>query len=144
MDLCDKSVFTGRSNCMWAVIGDDGNECPCAIVELLDARGGKDPSFKFLNFSLEPRLVLDYKLEVGNADLARITTVLAFSFGRSLSVAAKSGVKKLKIFGRSDEMRDLFDNMITALQPQQDIKAYRQGAWLVIESIRLGTTNEPS
>lgn len=136
VNWCENAVLVGRSNCMWAVIGRDGRECPCAIVELTDARYGKDPSFKFLNVFLEPKLILDYKPEVRQIDLAQITTVLGFSFGQSLLVAAKNGVKKLKIFGCSDEMRHLFDNVIMALQPEQGIRACRQGAWLVIESSR--------
>jgi len=71
---------------------------------------------------------------VKQVNLTQITTVLGYSFGQSLLIAAKKGAKKLKIFGRSDEMRHLFDNVIIALQPEQGIRACCQGAWLVIES----------
>jgi len=52
----------------------------------------------------------------------------------SLKMAHDNGLKKLKIFGRTQEMLNLFDSML--MQEAEGFSLYRQGGWLIIEDIR--------
>ena len=70
---------------------------------------------KFLNIFLEPRLILDYKSEVHKGDLQEIFNIISSALTESMTLALRNGVKKLKIFGRTDEMLGAFDLIIAEI-----------------------------
>ncbi len=133
VDWCEK-VIEDNQTILWEVY-DTENKLPRAIIELVDAKDSKDPSFKFLNIYLEPNLILDYKVKIEKDDITESAGVLAFAMSASFDKAKESGTKKLKIFGRTTEMHGLFDMLILdAPKMKLNETLYRQGSWLVIES----------
>ena len=132
---CEKILDGGKPQCLWALC-DEGSDCPRAIVEMTNATGSKDPSFKFLNIHVEPRLILDFKQDIGKNELEALGKIIAYAFMESLKLALNSGSKKLKIYARTQEMNTLFDTLILKSTPEEGADLYRQGKWLVIEANR--------
>jgi hypothetical protein len=109
------------------------NQSP-AIVEMVDARAGKDPAFKFLNIYFAPNLNLEFKDEPGSEDLADIKQVLITAFSESTNHAISKG-SKFKMYGRTQEIAKLFEAMmINTDQVNSSFTVIRQSRWLVIES----------
>lgn len=110
---------------------------PHAVVEVTDATRAKDPSFKFLSIYLEPGLILDCKEVVNKDDILAVIRVIGFAIGETFRMAVRSDTNKLKIFGRTDEMRNVFDTLVATIDTTDfGAKVYRQGKWLIIESDR--------
>lgn len=135
IDWCDKALLDSDVF-LWELC-EEGLDAPHAIVEIADASKSKDPSFKFLNIYLEPRLILDYKDEIRKEDLQEVISIFAYAMMASLDLAQNNGTSKLKVYGRTDEMRNLFDSLV--LNTDTDgigVTIYRQGKWLVIDGKR--------
>jgi len=133
IDWCEKSLASDDPICLWAVC-HEGNNTPRAIVEISDARKSKDPAFKFLSLYLEPKLILDCKDVITKDDLMDAIGVIAFAMIESFRMAIENGTRKLKVFGRTDEMRNVFDTLVAITDPTDfGAQLYRQGKWLVIE-----------
>ena len=109
VDWCEKSILED-GHCLYS-LDDSEKKSVRAIVEIADASKAKDPSFKFLNIYMEPSLV------------------------NSLQMALKKGTRKLKVYARTDEMKNMFDSLVLTANPQDSgATLYRQGRWLVIEA----------
>ncbi|VAW66545.1 hypothetical protein MNBD_GAMMA10-3050 [hydrothermal vent metagenome] len=135
VDWCKKSI-TQDSHCLYA-LRDNEKKSIRAIVEITDASKSKDPSFKFLNVYLEPNLINDHKEEVRQEDLLEGIKIIAFALVESLKMAASKGTKKLKVYARTDEMKNMFDSLVATSNPEESgVVFYRQGKWLVIETQR--------
>jgi hypothetical protein len=136
VDWCEKEIEEKQPGelCLWALCSDGGDN-PRAIVEMTDARKSKDPSFKFLNIYLEPRLILDYKDEVRKDDLSEAIKIISFALTESMKISMSNGLNKLKVYGRTAEMRSMFDNLILSADDNGPINLYRQSKWLVIEAV---------
>ena len=135
VDWCEKAISgdDDTAPCLWA-LNQEGRSAPHAIVEMTDASRSKDPAFKFLNVELEPRLILDYKEEIRKSDLMETVKIISFALVEALKLALNNGTRKLKIYGRTDEMRSIFDSLILTIDPKSnDFNIYRQSKWLVIE-----------
>ena len=129
VDWCEKVLAAGENH-LWEIC-EEGDTFPRAIVEIADARKSKDPSLKFLNIYLEPNLILDYKEEVLKEDIEAAIDILAYAMIASLSLAEDKGTRKLKIFGRTSEMLNLFDSLLLTAPDEYNLK--RQGKWMIIE-----------
>ncbi len=135
VDWCEKSIAQD-DHCLYALSDSEKNSIR-AIVEITDARKSKDPSFKFLNIYLEPSLINDYKDEIRQDDLLEGIKLIAFALVESLKMAVSKGTKKLKVYARSDEMKNMFDSLVATSNPEESGAVfYRQGKWLVIETQR--------
>ncbi len=135
VDWCEKSI-TQDNHCLYALSDSEKNSIR-AIVEITDARKSKDPSFKFLNIYLEPSLINDYKDEIRREDLLEGIKIIAFALAESLKMAVNNGTKKLKVYARTDEMKNMFDSLVATSNPEESGAVfYRQGKWLVIETQR--------
>jgi len=133
IDWCEKVLSQGEPICLWSLCEDDSTKSR-AILEITDARKSKDPSFKFLNIYLEPSLIFDCKEEVRQEELIEVINITSYALIASLQLALQNGTKKLKIFGRTEEMRSLFDSLVLTAKPEEmEATVYRQGKWLVIE-----------
>ena len=133
VDWCEKSVG-GAEHCLFSLNDDSSVR---AVVEIADASKSKDPSFKFLNIYLEPSLIVDYKDEVRQEDLEEPIAIIAFALLESLKMALENGTTKLKVYARTDEMKNLFDSLVLTANETADksnAEFYRQGRWLVIET----------
>ena len=131
---CEKSAEEGGADpALWALTAE-GSPVPRAVVEMTDARRSRDPSFKFLNIFMEPSLIMDYKEEVHKDELLELIKITTFALTEALRMVVDTGVKKLKIFGRTDEMKSVFDTLILSFNEVSQLDAYRQGKWLVIEA----------
>ncbi len=138
VDWCEKIIAddSGETPCLWA-LNQEGISAPRAIVEMTDASKSKDPSFKFLNVYLEPRLVLDYKEEIHQSDLVESVQIISFALIEALRLTLDNGTQKLKVYGRTDEMRSMFDSLILTMNKENnDFSIYRQSKWLVIKAVR--------
>ncbi len=132
---CEKSIVQNE-HCLYALCDSEKNSIR-AIVEITDARKSKDPSFKFLNIHLEPNLINDYKEEVRQEDLLEEIKVITFALVESLKMAVNKGTKKLKVYARTNEMKNMFDSLVATSNPKESGAVfYRQGKWLVIETER--------
>jgi len=135
VDWCEKSIAQ-VNHCLYALSDSDKNSIR-AIVEITDARKSKDPSFKFLNIYLEPSLINDYKDEIRQEDLLEGIEIIAFALAQSLKMALNKGTRKLKVYARTDEMKNMFDSLVATSNPEESGAVfYRQGKWLVIETQR--------
>lgn len=135
VDWCEKSIAQD-DHCLYA-LSDSEKKSIRAIVEITDASKSKDPSFKFLNIYLEPNLINDYKDEIRQDDLLEGIKIIAFALVESLKMAVNKGTKKLKVYARTDEMKNIFDSLIATSNPEESGAVfYRQGKWLVIETQR--------
>jgi len=133
VDWCEKSIAKGEQ-CLYAISQKDSIR---AIVEITDASKSKDPSFKFLNIYLEPNLISDYKDEVRQVDLLEGIHIISFALTESLRMASNKGTKKLKVYARTDEMKNMFDSLVATSNPEESGAVFfRQGRWLVIETQR--------
>jgi len=130
---CEKEIENTSSPLSLMAICEAGTDAPRAILEITDARKSKDPSYKFLNIFLEPRLILDYKDEIHHKDVVEITKVVTFAFVEVLKMAIMNKTEKLKIYGRSAEMLSVFDTLVGNVEQSGSENLYRQGKWLVIE-----------
>ena len=132
VDWCEK-VITEKQTFLWELCHTKA-DTPCAIVEVADASKSKDPAFKLLTIYLEPRLILDCKDEIRKEDLQEITSVYTYALVNSLQLAQDNGTFKLKIYGRTEEMRSLFDALVLNTDNEDTgVTIYRQGKWLVID-----------
>jgi len=135
VDWCEKSIAQDDHS-LYALSESEKNSIR-AIVEITDARKSKDPSFKFLNIYLEPNLINDYKDEIRQEDLLEGIEIIAFALVESLKMAVSKGSKKLKVYARNDEMKNMFDSLVATSDPEESGAVfYRQGKWLVIETQR--------
>jgi len=135
VDWCEKSIAQDN-HCLYALSDSEKNSIR-AIVEITDARKSKDPSFKFLNIYLEPSLINDYKDEIRREDLLEGIKIIAYALAQSLKMAVNKGTKKLKVYARTDEMKNMFDSLVATSNPEESGAVfYRQGKWLVIETQR--------
>lgn len=133
VDWCEKSLLE-NGHCLYALHDSEKNSVR-AIVEITDASKSKDPSFKFLNIYMEPSLINDYKDEIRQEDILESVKVITFALVNSLHLALKKGTKKLKVYARTDEMRNMFDSLVATANPDESgAVLYRQGKWLVIEA----------
>ncbi len=140
IDWCEKqlSAETGDVASIPHCVVEDGEERPCAIVEITDACGSKDPSLKLLSLHLEPQLALDYREELHAEDLLEPIRIMVAALNGAFRLTVKNGVDKLKVYGRTEEVRGLFDSMIATQEAAPEaIKIYRQSKWLVIERKRM-------
>ncbi len=134
IDWCEKALSQGEPLCLRALC-EDGSTKSRAIVEITDARKSKDPSFKFLTLYLEPSLIFDCKEEIRQEDLIEVINIISYALTASLKLTLENGTRKLKIFGRTEEMRSVFDSLVLITKPQEmGATIYRQGKWLVIEN----------
>lgn len=132
VDWCEK-VISEKQTFLWELYHKDAG-VPRAVVEVADASKSKDPSFKLLTIYLEPRLILDCKDEIRKEDLQEITSVYTYALVHSLQLAQSNGTDKLKIYGRTEEMRSLFDALVLNADTEDaGVTVYRQGKWLVID-----------
>ncbi len=135
VDWCEKSIQED-SHCLYA-LHDGEKKSIRAIVEITDARKSKDPSFKFLNIYMEPSLISDYKDEIRQEDLLEEIGIITFALVESLKMAISKNTKKLKVYARTDEMKNMFDSLVITANPEESgAEIYRQGRWLVIEAKR--------
>jgi len=135
VDWCEK-VISEKQTFLWELC-HKGAEVPSAVVEVADASKSKDPSFKLLTIYLEPRLILDCKDEIRKEDLEEITSVYMYALVNSLKLAEANGTMKLKIYGRTEEMRSLFDALVLSTDSEgTGVTIYRQSKWLVIDGKR--------
>jgi len=82
-------------------------------------------------------LINDHKEEVRQEDLLEGIKIIAFALVESLKMAASKGTKKLKVYARTDEMKNMFDSLVATSNPEESgVVFYRQGKWLVIETQR--------
>lgn len=133
VDWCEK-VISEKQTFLWELC-QKGAVAPCAIVEVADASKSKDPAFKLLTVYLEPRLILECKSEIRKEDLQEITSVYMYALVNSLQLAQDNGTLKLKIYGRTEEMRSLFDALVLNTDSEgTGVTIYRQGKWLVIDA----------
>jgi len=128
---CEKTLAAGETH-LWEICDKETNEL-LAIVEVVDAERSRDPSFKLLKIYLQPNLMMDLKEEVRQEDVKAVTDIFTYAMGGSLAIATSNGTKKLKVFGRTSEMINLFDSLLLAETPGYNL--CRQGRWLVIESL---------
>ncbi len=135
VDWCEKSIVQD-GHWLYALSDSEKNSIR-AIVEITDASKSKDPSFKFLNIYLEPNLTNDYKEEIRQEDLLEGIKIIAFALVESLKMAVNKGTRKLKVYARTDEMKNMFDSLVATSNPKESGAVfYRQGKWLVIETQR--------
>lgn len=135
VDWCEK-VITEEQTFLWELCHTDV-KVPSAVVEVADASKSKDPAFKLLTIYLEPRLILDCKDEIRKEDLEEITSVYMYALVNSLKLAEANGTTKLKIYGRTEEMRSLFDALVLNTDSEgTGVTIYRQSKWLVIDGKR--------
>ena len=136
VDWCEKSIAQD-DHCLYALSDNEKNSIR-AIVEITDASKSKDPSFKFLNVYLEPNLINDHKDEIRQEDLLEGIKIIAFALVKSLKMAVNNGTKKLKVYARTDEMKNMFDSLVATSNPEvSGAVFYRQGKWLVIEKLKV-------
>ena len=132
VDWCAKAIEQDKNH-LWELRTKETGMIR-AVVEMTDARNSKDPSFKFLNIYLEPRLILDFKEEIRKEDIEEVIDIFAYAMMASFDVAKDNGTTKLKIYGRTNEMVSLFDSLVLNTGTDElDFTLYRQSNWLVIE-----------
>lgn len=132
VDWCEK-VISEKQTFLWELCHKEAH-VPRAVVEVADASKSRDPAFKLLTIYLEPRLILDCKDVINKEDLEEITSVYMYALVNSLQLAEANGTMKLKIYGRTEEMRSLFDALILNTDSEgTGVTTYRQGKWLVID-----------
>ena len=136
-DWVEKHVREPEATLKVSGLLDDDGECK-AILELADAERARDPSLKLLNIYVQPHLNVELYDEIDSALAKQIFAVLTAAFGRSIEAAfIDRGVRKLKVFGRTDEIRGIFDGIVAFFDRNEvpNIKTYRQGRWLVFERV---------
>jgi hypothetical protein len=125
--------------------GDHGK----AILKVMHAMPHvKDNSYlKLLNIHLEPNLIFDFDGNKSSEKLNELYSVLASSILEAIKLIFLSSVCKLKIYGRTEEMRSIFLALIAnqtiekSIFSDNGLSAYVESAWLVIQK-NTGGKNE--
>ncbi len=112
----------------------DGQDVPVAVVDMTDAHKSKDPSLKLLDFNLQPILLLQLEEEVDSNTIGGAIHIIGFAIVSAMNLAYQKGVRKFKIYGRSQELITMFDSLVATAKEWSKYKVYRQQKWLVIES----------
>lgn len=130
--VCSENV----ENSFYALVSTDGKYR--AVTEITDASKGKDPSIKFLNVYAEPNLNVEWMDSVASETIHDGSEVMLSAITGAARLALETGVNKLKVYGRTDEMLGMFDALLMAhnVSESDGIKLFRQAKWLVIEMER--------
>jgi hypothetical protein len=137
LDFAQKYVDPGDNGALiiYGVVRD-GEQHASAILEMTNARCSRDPSLKLLNMYLQPQLNIDLLDTIPSGVLSEINDVITASLSKAVTTAfSDHGLRKLKAFGRNDEMRGFFDSVIAKIGDSDvlGLKVYRQSSWLVFE-----------
>lgn len=111
----------------------EGN--PRAVIQLTNAHRSKDPAVKFLEICVEPALSTEWR---ENFDKDFISDLFKVSAGAVYCAAVEArnvSISKLKIYGRTEELRNTFDSMVMDVS-KSGLNVYREGKWLIIEMER--------
>lgn len=116
----------------------DGQNYGCAILKITLAATSRDNQwFKLLKIHLEPQLeaVKDLRTHV---NLRLVMEVLAWAILKTIRFTFDKGIKKLKIYGRTDRMLIMFESLLAIDAfiedlSGQNISGRTEGRWLVME-----------
>lgn len=107
-----------------------------AIIQLTDARKGKDPSYKLLSLYFDPISNLEFREEniPQTEDIKRISIILLAAIAKSVGYAFRRETR-FKMFLRTSETAVMFETILSLQNGEPSLySVYRQGCWLVIDS----------
>ena len=115
-----------------------------AVLKIMQAKpfAGEHSYLKLLNIHVEPKLHLDNDRINSEKDeqlVEELYKVIASSMLESINLIFLNSLCKLKVYGRTQEMRNLFfaltkdQNLINLFDGKQ-LRVTLEGAWLVIQN----------
>lgn len=119
-----------------------------AVLKIMQAKpyAGEHSYLKLLNIHVEPKLHLDndkITSEKNEQLVDELYKIIASSMLESINLIFLNSLCKLKVYGRTQEMRNLFfaltkDQNLINLFKGKKLKATLEGAWLVIQNKETG------